>query len=365
MQTHFVSKIMHQNLAVILQQFNYGKNSFIVLVPIGCYFLATSYVYYWFEMTTRDVSSTPSKAFVLLSIWLLSSFPWDHLRLKLSSLKINDDDDGLSNFAAGKQPRGRRRPWRQRPMKNSRKRFFRKKLFLEFSVRLSFCAYSPTHSLYSMLRYYLTNLCFTAATPLRSMSSFCLSVYSFATFVFICVCLHYHCLSYCCHSIFVCLIIVCILFGCLLFVCLSLCLFESSLSVLPIVVYFSLSICIMIILCLYVSLFVCLVIGCLSFCVPMLLRLSYHCLSVLSGLLLCVSWHYLSLLKTIVLYHFHSYRLSVCVSASIWRLCQSPFKFRKSEKVQQIQTFVGLGVGSSSLGWRFLKARSHRAYYTA
>ena len=29
--THLVSKIMHQNLAVILWQFNYGKNSFIVL----------------------------------------------------------------------------------------------------------------------------------------------------------------------------------------------------------------------------------------------------------------------------------------------------------------------------------------------
>ena len=26
-------KIMHQNLAVILRQFNYSKNSFIVLVP--------------------------------------------------------------------------------------------------------------------------------------------------------------------------------------------------------------------------------------------------------------------------------------------------------------------------------------------
>ena len=25
MQTHLVSKIMHQNLAIILQQFNYGK----------------------------------------------------------------------------------------------------------------------------------------------------------------------------------------------------------------------------------------------------------------------------------------------------------------------------------------------------
>ena len=33
MQTHLVPKIMHQNLAVILQQFNYGKNIFIVLVP--------------------------------------------------------------------------------------------------------------------------------------------------------------------------------------------------------------------------------------------------------------------------------------------------------------------------------------------
>ena len=33
MQTHLVSKLMHQNLAVIIWQFNYGKNSFIVLVP--------------------------------------------------------------------------------------------------------------------------------------------------------------------------------------------------------------------------------------------------------------------------------------------------------------------------------------------
>ena len=33
MQTHLVSKIMHQNLVIILRQFSYGKNSFIVLVP--------------------------------------------------------------------------------------------------------------------------------------------------------------------------------------------------------------------------------------------------------------------------------------------------------------------------------------------
>ena len=33
MQTHLVSKIMHQNIAVILRQFNYGKISFIVLDP--------------------------------------------------------------------------------------------------------------------------------------------------------------------------------------------------------------------------------------------------------------------------------------------------------------------------------------------
>ena len=32
MQTHLVSKIMHQNLAVILCQYNYSKNSFIVLI---------------------------------------------------------------------------------------------------------------------------------------------------------------------------------------------------------------------------------------------------------------------------------------------------------------------------------------------
>ena len=35
MQTHLVSKIMHQNLAINLWQFNYGKNSFAVLVPGG------------------------------------------------------------------------------------------------------------------------------------------------------------------------------------------------------------------------------------------------------------------------------------------------------------------------------------------
>ena len=33
MQTHLVSKIMHQNIAVILWQHNYSKNSFAVLVP--------------------------------------------------------------------------------------------------------------------------------------------------------------------------------------------------------------------------------------------------------------------------------------------------------------------------------------------
>ena len=33
MQTHLVSKIMDQNSAVILQQLNYGKNSFIALFP--------------------------------------------------------------------------------------------------------------------------------------------------------------------------------------------------------------------------------------------------------------------------------------------------------------------------------------------
>ena len=33
MQTHLVPKIMHQNLAVILWQFNYGKSSFMVLIP--------------------------------------------------------------------------------------------------------------------------------------------------------------------------------------------------------------------------------------------------------------------------------------------------------------------------------------------
>ena len=33
MRTYLVSKIMHQNIVIISQQFNYGKNSFIVLVP--------------------------------------------------------------------------------------------------------------------------------------------------------------------------------------------------------------------------------------------------------------------------------------------------------------------------------------------
>ena len=33
MQTHLVSKIMQQHPAVILQQFDYIKNGFIVLVP--------------------------------------------------------------------------------------------------------------------------------------------------------------------------------------------------------------------------------------------------------------------------------------------------------------------------------------------
>ena len=33
MQTHLMSKIMHQNLAVILRQFNYSNISFILLVP--------------------------------------------------------------------------------------------------------------------------------------------------------------------------------------------------------------------------------------------------------------------------------------------------------------------------------------------
>ena len=33
MQTHLVPKLMLQNLAIILQQFNYGKISLIGLVP--------------------------------------------------------------------------------------------------------------------------------------------------------------------------------------------------------------------------------------------------------------------------------------------------------------------------------------------
>ena len=35
MQTHKEPKIMNQILGIILQQFNYGKNSFIVLVPVS------------------------------------------------------------------------------------------------------------------------------------------------------------------------------------------------------------------------------------------------------------------------------------------------------------------------------------------
>ena len=41
MQTHLVPKLMLQNLAIILRHFNYGKNSFIVLVPVvrqSCFF---------------------------------------------------------------------------------------------------------------------------------------------------------------------------------------------------------------------------------------------------------------------------------------------------------------------------------------
>ena len=33
MQTHLEPKIVHQNLAVKLRQFNYSKNRFILLVP--------------------------------------------------------------------------------------------------------------------------------------------------------------------------------------------------------------------------------------------------------------------------------------------------------------------------------------------
>ena len=39
--THLVPKIMHQNLSVILRQFIYGKNSFIVLIP-DCSFCSIS-----------------------------------------------------------------------------------------------------------------------------------------------------------------------------------------------------------------------------------------------------------------------------------------------------------------------------------
>ena len=50
MQTHLVSKIMHQKLAVILLQINYGKNSLIVLVKVDtlipstvCHLLASEW----------------------------------------------------------------------------------------------------------------------------------------------------------------------------------------------------------------------------------------------------------------------------------------------------------------------------------
>ena len=33
LKTHWASHTMHQNLAIILRQFNYGKNSFILLIP--------------------------------------------------------------------------------------------------------------------------------------------------------------------------------------------------------------------------------------------------------------------------------------------------------------------------------------------
>ena len=36
LKTYWTSHTMHQNLAIILQQFNYGKNSFIVLIPDAC-----------------------------------------------------------------------------------------------------------------------------------------------------------------------------------------------------------------------------------------------------------------------------------------------------------------------------------------
>ena len=41
-QTHLVSKIIHQNLVIILWQFNYGKNSFIVLVDPDFQILMTA-----------------------------------------------------------------------------------------------------------------------------------------------------------------------------------------------------------------------------------------------------------------------------------------------------------------------------------
>ena len=34
MPSHLVPKIMHQHFAVILRQFNYGKNSLIAFVPV-------------------------------------------------------------------------------------------------------------------------------------------------------------------------------------------------------------------------------------------------------------------------------------------------------------------------------------------
>ena len=44
MQTHLVPKIMHQFFSIILQHFNYDKNSFIVLVPYICFVVVTCHL---------------------------------------------------------------------------------------------------------------------------------------------------------------------------------------------------------------------------------------------------------------------------------------------------------------------------------
>ena len=74
MQTHLVSKIMHQNLAIILQQFNFSKNSFIVLVPGSP------------ESDPPDVSAAASSLFLLLLLFFFAEVlnPSECMRLEIS-----------------------------------------------------------------------------------------------------------------------------------------------------------------------------------------------------------------------------------------------------------------------------------------